>query len=78
MADKTFGRHLRSLRHIERLLLNIALVASRALTTLLFGVSPSDPLTFALSAAGLAAAALAAAYGPARRATRIDPVLLLR
>ena len=55
-----------------------AFLTSRALSTLLFGVSPTDPLTFVLSALGLAAAALAAAYGPARRASRIDPVSLLR
>jgi len=54
------------------------LATSRALTTLLFGVSPTDPWTFALSAIGLAIAAVAAAYGPARRASRIDPVILLR
>ena len=55
-----------------------AFVTSRALTTLLFGVSPTDPSTFVLSALGLAVAAIAAAYGPARRASRIDPVVLLR
>src|SRR5262249_924399 len=55
-----------------------ALVASRTLTTLLFGVSPTDPSTFVASAIGLAIAAIAAVYGPARRATRIDPVALLR
>jgi putative ABC transport system permease protein len=55
-----------------------AAAASRALGALLFGVSPLDPATFALAAGGLAAAALAAAYGPARRASRIDPVGLLR
>ena len=55
-----------------------ALVASRTLTTLLFGVSPTDPSTFVASAVGLAIAAIAAVYGPARRATHIDPVALLR
>ena len=54
------------------------LATSRALTALLFGVSPTDPATFALSGIGLAAAAMAAVYGPARKASRIDPVVLLR
>ena len=55
-----------------------ALAASRALTSLLFGVSATDPGTFVFSAMGLAMAAVLAAYGPARRASRIDPVHLLR
>jgi putative ABC transport system permease protein len=55
-----------------------ALLESRALNSLLFGVSALDPGTFALAALGLAAAALGATYGPARRASRIDPVSLLR
>jgi putative ABC transport system permease protein len=55
-----------------------ALITSRALGALLFGVSATDPLTFALAALLLAAAGVAAAYVPARRASRIDPVALLR
>jgi ABC-type antimicrobial peptide transport system permease subunit len=55
-----------------------ALATSRALVALLFGVSATDPVTFALAAVGLAGAALAATYAPARRASRIDPVVLLR
>jgi putative ABC transport system permease protein len=55
-----------------------ALVESRALQSLLFGISAFDPSTFALAAAGLAAAAIGATVGPARRACRIDPVGLLR
>ena len=55
-----------------------AVAASRALRALLFGVSPIDPLTFSLAAIGLGFAAIAACYGPARRASRIDPVALLR
>jgi len=55
-----------------------ALVTSRALGALLFGVSATDPITFAIAAAGLALAGIAAAYLPARRASRIDPVVLLR
>jgi ABC-type antimicrobial peptide transport system permease subunit len=44
----------------------------------IFGVSTSDPLSFALAAAVLLATALAAAFFPARRAARIDPVAALR
>jgi putative ABC transport system permease protein len=55
-----------------------ALLESRALRSLLFGISALDPATFVAAAIGLAAAALAATYGPARRASRIDPVNLLR
>jgi len=47
-------------------------------TGLLFQVKPRDPLTFALVPAVLLAAALAACWGPARRATRVDPVIALR
>jgi putative ABC transport system permease protein len=55
-----------------------ALAASRALGALLFGVSATDPATFTLAAVILAIAGVAAAYIPARRASRIDPVSLLR
>ncbi len=55
-----------------------ALATSRALTTLLFGVSPTDPATFIASAVALTLAAVTAVYGPARRASRIDPVVMLR
>jgi len=55
-----------------------ALAVSRALTRLLVGVSPSDPLTYAVVALLLAAVALAACWIPARRATRVDPGIALR
>jgi putative ABC transport system permease protein len=55
-----------------------ALIVSRALGALLFGVSATDPPTFALTALLLAVAGVAAAYVPARRASRIDPIALLR
>jgi putative ABC transport system permease protein len=56
----------------------LALGASGLLTTLLYGVQPSDPLTFGTVALGLTVVALAAASVPAWRAARLDPVSTLR
>jgi ABC-type antimicrobial peptide transport system permease subunit len=55
-----------------------ALPLTRFLRTLLFQVSPTDPLAFASVALLLAAVALVAAYVPGRRASRIDPTDALR
>jgi ABC-type antimicrobial peptide transport system permease subunit len=55
-----------------------ALPASRFVESFLFGTAPNDPLTLACAAAILVAAALLAGYFPARRASRIDPMLALR
>jgi putative ABC transport system permease protein len=51
--------------------------ASRSLAAILFGVSPSDPATLAVSAAVLIAATMMACYVPARRAARVDPARTL-
>jgi putative ABC transport system permease protein len=55
-----------------------ALGLTSLMKSLLFAVKPTDPLTFAAVAALLSIVALAAAYLPARRATRLDPVTALR
>lgn len=55
-----------------------ALASSRALTTLLFGVSDRDPVTYAGVAAVLLAVAALACWIPARRAARVDPAITLR
>jgi putative ABC transport system permease protein len=56
----------------------IALAASRVMTTLVFGVSARDPITFALVPIVLAMVAVATALVPASRATRVDPMRALR
>ena len=58
--------------------INAALFASRLLSGLPFGVERSDPLTFAVAAALLLGCAIAAAWWPAHRATRVNPLSTLR
>ncbi|HSM59739.1 MAG TPA: FtsX-like permease family protein, partial [Longimicrobiales bacterium] len=58
--------------------LGASLVATRALTTVLFGVEPTDPGTLGAVVVLLAGVAAIACWLPARRATRVDPVASLR
>ena len=77
-ADRLLVR-ARTREDIEALAGLVAAAAvTRVMATLLFGVSPLDPLTFAAVALGLVATTLLASYLPARRAARIDPINALR
>ena len=78
VAGLVVGEGLRLVAIGVALGLPAAWLASRWVQSLLFGVTPADPMS-ALGAIGLlAGAALVAAYGPARRASRTDPLVALR
>jgi putative ABC transport system permease protein len=81
-ADEVVGMVLRKAAALAAAGLVIGLAAARAgtgvLSGMLFGISAGDPSAFAFTAALVAVVALAAGYVPARRATRVDPLTLLR
>jgi predicted permease len=58
--------------------LGVAVVLTRVMSAFLFGVGPTDPVTYAVVSGALAVVALLATYFPARRASRVDPVIALR
>ena len=56
----------------------LALTLTRSMSSLLFGVKPTDPLTFALVILALCATAFSACYAPAIKAMKVDPMIALR
>jgi ABC-type antimicrobial peptide transport system permease subunit len=56
----------------------VALALARFVETLMFGLAPHDPLSLGMAAALLVIVAVIAGYLPARRASRVDPVVALR
>jgi ABC-type antimicrobial peptide transport system permease subunit len=58
--------------------ISVTIASARVVSHLLFGLAPEDPVTLAAAMAFLIAVAAVASIFPARRATRIDPVVALR
>lgn len=56
----------------------LAMAVARLISTVLFGVTPTDPLTYVAMAVALAGVAMLACYIPARRAVKVDPIVALR
>jgi ABC-type antimicrobial peptide transport system permease subunit len=58
--------------------IGVAMAVTRFMSAFLFGVGPIDPVTYAAVSGVLAVAVLVGTYLPARRATRVDPLVALR
>jgi ABC-type antimicrobial peptide transport system permease subunit len=58
--------------------IGLALMLTQVMSAFLFGVGAKDPITYAGVSGALAVVALVAAYLPARRATRVNPIVALR
>jgi ABC-type antimicrobial peptide transport system permease subunit len=58
--------------------LPLAVLVTRSIASLLYGLTPDDPLTVLASVGALLLAALTAGFFPARRASRVDPMAALR
>ena len=58
--------------------LGAAIAATRAIRAMLFGVGTTDPLTYGVVIVALGVVAMLACYIPARRASRVDPLVALR
>jgi putative ABC transport system permease protein len=56
----------------------VSLALGRLISSLLFGITATDPVTFVIVSAVLAAVVLLASYIPARRAVKVDPIVALR
>jgi ABC-type antimicrobial peptide transport system permease subunit len=78
-VQRMFLRHGLSLTAVGVALgIGVALVLTRVMSALLFGIGPTDLMTYAAVSAILAAVALLATYLPARRASCVDPMVALR
>ena len=72
------GLGLKLSMHRRRLGAALALALTSLIATFLYGVKPTDPLTYAIVAITLTAVALLACFIPARRAIKVDPMVALR